>query len=129
MMRAAALFGLLSSASAQSLPRCSGDFQGDGDVDVADVLTVLESFQVNANGDTDGNGVTDTVVSVGALFPCGLFYSYVSLQLCTGFAQRTFTIWRELSRNPWWLSGARMHLDSGRLTNKHHYMLRQPEGF
>eukprot|EP01047_Picozoa_sp_COSAG01_P095254 COSAG01_NODE_25995_length_726_cov_2.346093_1_plen_52_part_01 len=52
MMRTAALLALLSAANAQAtLPACTGDFAGDGDVDVADVLTVLESFQVDADGD------------------------------------------------------------------------------
>jgi hypothetical protein len=71
MMRAVALLALLTATNAQPLPVCSGDFHGDGDVDVADVLTVLESFQVNADGDTDGNGVTDTVDLLNVLSQFG----------------------------------------------------------
>eukprot|EP01047_Picozoa_sp_COSAG01_P086199 COSAG01_NODE_19276_length_1019_cov_84.376087_1_plen_225_part_01 len=71
MMRAVALLTLLSAANAQPLPVCTGDFHGDGDVDVADVLTVLESFQVDADGDTDGNGVTDTVDLLNVLSQFG----------------------------------------------------------
>eukprot|EP01046_Picozoa_sp_COSAG06_P074150 COSAG06_NODE_22534_length_720_cov_1.254428_2_plen_184_part_01 len=61
MMRVATLLALLSATNARPLPLCSGDFHGDGDVDVADLLTVLESFQVNSGGDTDGSCGTDTV--------------------------------------------------------------------
>jgi hypothetical protein len=71
MMRTVALLALLSASNAQPLAPCSGDFHSDGDVDVADVLTVLESFQVNSDGDTDGNGVTDTVDLLNVLSQFG----------------------------------------------------------
>jgi hypothetical protein len=40
-------------------------------VNVEDVLTALSSFQVNADGDTDGNGVTDTVDVLNVLAQYG----------------------------------------------------------
>ncbi len=38
---------------------CPGDFDGDGDVDLADLGVVLSAFGLNGNGDTDGDGDTD----------------------------------------------------------------------
>jgi hypothetical protein len=38
---------------------CPGDLDGDGDVDQADLATLLAAFGLNAGGDLDGDGDTD----------------------------------------------------------------------
>ena len=64
---------LLASASAdpnvsaarrqlqETLPFCTGNFDGDQDVDVNDLLNVLSSFMVSADADTDDDGDTDVI--------------------------------------------------------------------
>eukprot|EP01048_Picozoa_sp_COSAG05_P010114 COSAG05_NODE_873_length_6834_cov_14.862422_4_plen_851_part_00 len=74
---------LLASASAdpnvsaarrqlqETLPLCTGNFDGDGDVDVNDLLNVLSSFMVDDAADTDGDGDTDIVDLLNVLAQFG----------------------------------------------------------
>ena len=52
LLAAASLFG---GAAAQ----CTTDGNGDGVVDVTDLLACLAAFDSSAAGDTNGDGVTD----------------------------------------------------------------------
>jgi len=55
----------------QALPFCTGNFDGDGDVDVNDLLNVLSSFMIDADADTDGDGDTDIVDLLNVLAQFG----------------------------------------------------------
>ena len=52
---------------------CSGDFDGDGSVDVDDVLALLASYLLNGDGDCDDDGDTDVddlLILLGNYGPC-----------------------------------------------------------
>jgi hypothetical protein len=55
----------------QDLPYCTGNFDGDNDVDVNDLLNVLSSFMVDDHADTDGDGDTDIVDLLNVLAQFG----------------------------------------------------------
>jgi hypothetical protein len=40
-------------------PPCSGDLNGDGTVDIADLGILLASYELNCRGDLNGDGVTN----------------------------------------------------------------------